>query len=54
MFTVQPFEAEELGNASFVVADPDAKQAVVIDPFRDIDAYLTHAEKASPCRSPTE
>src|SRR5579859_115031 len=44
MFTVQPFEAEELGNASFLVADPDAKQAVVIDPFRDVDGYLTHAE----------
>ena len=45
MFTVQPFTAEELGNASFVVADPDAKQAVVIDPVRDVDQYLTHAEK---------
>ena len=44
MFTVQPFEAEELGNASFVVADPDAKVAAVIDPFRDVDPYLTHAE----------
>jgi len=45
MFTVQPFEAEELGNASFLVADPDARVAVVIDPFRDVDPYLTHAEK---------
>src|SRR5579859_5503 len=45
MFTVQPFAAEELGNASFLVADPDAKVAAVIDPFRDVDAYLTHAEK---------
>src|SRR5438552_18899022 len=45
MFTVQPFEAKELGNASFVVADPDTKQAVVIDPVRDVDQYLTHAEK---------
>src|SRR5438874_3017290 len=45
MFTVQPFEAKELGNASFVVADPDTRQAVVIDPFRDVDQYLTHAEK---------
>src|SRR5438445_3189478 len=45
MFTVQPFEAKELGNASFVVADPDAKVAAVIDPFRDVDTYLTHAEK---------
>ena len=45
MFTVQPFAAEELGNASFLVADPDAKVAAVIDPVRDVDAYLTHAEK---------
>src|SRR5689334_18078780 len=44
MFTVQPFEAEELGNASFLVADPVARQAMVIDPVRDVDGYLTHAE----------
>src|SRR5436305_12918554 len=44
MFTVQPFAAEELGNASFLVADPDARVAVVIDAFRDVDSYLTHAE----------
>src|SRR6266852_4878634 len=45
MFTVQPFETKELGNASFVVADVDAKQAIVIDPVRDVDQYLTHAER---------
>jgi hydroxyacylglutathione hydrolase len=45
VFTVQPFEAEELGNASFVIADPDAKVAAIIDPVRDVDAYLTQAEK---------
>src|SRR3989442_10173446 len=45
MFTVQPFETKELGNASSVVADPDSKQAIVIDPVRDVDQYLTHAEK---------
>src|SRR5260370_3949074 len=45
MFTVQPFETKELGNASFVVADLDAKQAIVIDPVRDVDQYLIHAEK---------
>lgn len=45
MFTVQPFEAKELGNASFVVADPEAKQAIVIDPVRDVDQYLTHVEQ---------
>ena len=42
---MQPFAAEELGNASFVVADPEAKVAAVIDPFRDVDTYLTYAEK---------
>ena len=45
MFTVQPFEAEELGNASFLVFDPDSKAAAVIDPVRDVDAYLTYAER---------
>ena len=44
MFTVQPFEAKELGNASFLIADPDAKVAAVIDPFRDVDQYLSFAE----------
>jgi rhodanese-related sulfurtransferase/glyoxylase-like metal-dependent hydrolase (beta-lactamase superfamily II) len=46
LFTVQPFEAKELGNASFLVADPEAGVAVVVDPFRDVDQYLSHAEKA--------
>src|SRR5258706_1064252 len=46
MFTVQPFEAKELGNASFVVRATDSKQAIVIDPVREVDQYLTHAEKA--------
>jgi hypothetical protein len=45
LFTVQPFEANELGNASFVVADPNAGLAAVIDPVRDVDQYLTHTEK---------
>src|SRR5260370_39092903 len=45
MVTVQPFEAKELGNASFLVADPEAKVAAIVDPFRDVDAYLTHAEQ---------
>lgn len=45
MFTVQPFDARELGNASFLVTDHDAGVAVAIDPVRDIDAYLSHAEK---------
>jgi hydroxyacylglutathione hydrolase len=45
VFTVQPFAARELGNASFLVTDPAARMAAVIDPVRDIDGYLSHAEK---------
>lgn len=45
MFTVQPFAAPELGNASFLVADPDAGLAAVIDPFRDVDQYLAFADE---------
>ncbi len=44
MFSVRPFPAPELGNASFLVSDPEAGVAAVIDPFRDVDTYLTHAE----------
>jgi hydroxyacylglutathione hydrolase len=44
VFTVETIRAPELGNASFLIADPDRGIAVVIDPVRDIDAYLTRAE----------
>ncbi len=44
MFTVQPFAARELGNASFLIADADAGVAAVVDPFRDIDRYLSYAD----------
>jgi hydroxyacylglutathione hydrolase len=44
MFTVESFPAPELGNSSFLVADPDRRVAVVIDPLRDIDGYLSRAE----------
>jgi len=44
VFTVETIRAPELGNASFLVADPDRRIAVVIDPIRDIDGYLTRAE----------
>src|ERR1700737_698203 len=37
--------APELGNSSFLVADRAAGEAVVIDPFRDIDRYLAAAEE---------
>lgn len=44
MFTVETFPARELGNASFLVADPDRGIGVVVDPYRDVDGYLTRAD----------
>lgn len=44
MFRVETFPAPELGNASFLVADTNRGVAVVVDPFRDIDAYLQRAD----------
>jgi hydroxyacylglutathione hydrolase len=44
MFTVEPFVARELGNASFLVADMDHGVGLVVDPYRDVDGYLTRAE----------
>jgi hydroxyacylglutathione hydrolase len=43
MFTVEVFAAPELGNASYLVADPDRGVGIVVDPLRDIDAYLTRS-----------
>ena len=40
MYRVEVVRAGELGNASFVVADPDRGVGVVIDPLRDIERYL--------------
>ena len=45
MHTVRLFPAPELGNASFLVSDPEAGVAAVIDPLRDVDPYLAYAEK---------
>jgi rhodanese-related sulfurtransferase/glyoxylase-like metal-dependent hydrolase (beta-lactamase superfamily II) len=45
MFTVEAFPATELGNASFLVADPDRGIGLVVDPYRDIDDYLTRASE---------
>src|SRR5919204_2978667 len=42
---VEVFRAKELGNSSFLVADPDAGTAVAIDPTRDVDQYLARAEQ---------
>jgi hydroxyacylglutathione hydrolase len=44
MFSVESFPARELGNASFLVTDVDRGVALVIDPLRDVDAYLSRAE----------
>ena len=43
MYTVEAIPASELGNASFVVADPDHGVGFVVDPLRDIERYLTVA-----------
>ena len=45
MFTVEAFPATELGNASFLVADSDRGLGLVIDPYRDVDDYLTRADE---------
>src|SRR5260370_38819349 len=45
MLRVGGFPGAEVGNASFLVSDPEASVAAVIDPFRDVDGYLTYAEK---------
>jgi hydroxyacylglutathione hydrolase len=43
-FSVEAFPAVELGNASFLVTDQTRGEAIVIDPHRDIDGYLTRAD----------
>lgn len=45
MFTVEAFPATELGNASFLIADPDRRVGLVVDPLRDVDDYLTRADE---------
>jgi hydroxyacylglutathione hydrolase len=42
---VSVLRAPELGNSSFLVADPDAGEAVAVDPFRDVEPYLHQAER---------
>src|SRR5689334_21359645 len=41
---VELFTARELGNTTYLVADPESGEAVVVDPMRDIDQYLDRAE----------
>jgi hydroxyacylglutathione hydrolase len=38
------FRAQELGNSAFLVSDPDAGEAVAIDPVRDVAQYLDRAD----------
>ncbi|MFZ0217397.1 MAG: MBL fold metallo-hydrolase [Candidatus Dormiibacterota bacterium] len=40
---VDLFRAAELGNTSYLVSDPEAGVAVVIDPVRDVAQYLEQA-----------
>ena len=41
---IELFPAPELGNTTFLLADPDAGAAAVIDPMRDVGQYLDRAE----------
>ena len=43
MFAVEAFPATELGNASFLIADAEHGVGLVVDPYRDVDGYLTRA-----------
>jgi len=45
MYTVEAIPAHELGNSSFLVADPDSGAGFVVDPLRDIDRYLQAASR---------
>ncbi|OLC66751.1 MAG: hypothetical protein AUH69_06315, partial [Actinobacteria bacterium 13_1_40CM_4_65_12] len=44
MVAVEAFPARELGNASFLLADQDHGVGLVVDPYRDVDGYLTRAD----------
>ena len=44
MYTVEAMPASELGNSSFLVADPERGVGLVIDPLRDIEPYLAVAK----------
>jgi hydroxyacylglutathione hydrolase len=43
---VDLFTARELGNTTYLVGDPEAGEAVVVDPLRDIEQYLEAAAAA--------
>ncbi len=42
---VELLPAPELGNTTYLVADPDSGEAVAVDPLRDVDQYLAAAER---------
>ncbi len=42
---VELFTAAELGNTTYLVADPDSGEAVCVDPVRDVDQYLAKADE---------
>src|SRR5919198_440068 len=42
---IELFPAPELGNTTFMLADPDAGAAAVVDPMRDVGQYLDRAER---------
>jgi hydroxyacylglutathione hydrolase len=43
-FVVEQFVAEELGNSSYLLADPQTGDAAVIDPLRDAVQYVERAQ----------
>src|SRR5258708_20711893 len=45
MFTVEAFPATELGNASFLIADPDRGRGLVVDPYRRVHDSLTRRDE---------
>src|SRR4029077_19164829 len=46
MYTVEAIPAHELGNSSFLVADPDSGVGLVVDPLRDLERYLQVASRS--------
>ena len=40
-----------LAHASYLIGDPSSGTAVVVDPQRDIDAYVADAAELTACRS---
>ena len=42
---IELLAAPELGNTTYLVADPESGEAVAVDPVRDVDQYLAAAER---------